>query len=162
LLKGPAASLEFRGRQRRPPSGPANALLSYSYAVLAGQCAAAALAAGLDPAEGFLHATRAGRPALALDLLEPFRASVADSATLFMLNTGELTAGDFAGEDGHTLLTAPGRRKALAGLERRLDEHYTEDGRCISYRAAMDRLAHTLAQALVTGTADKLAPPERL
>ena len=161
LLKGEAAQMDFPGRQRRPPVGPVNALLSYSYAVLAGHCGTAALAAGLDPTEGFLHVARAGRPALALDLLEPFRASVADSATLFMLNTGELTAEDFGGDAGNTQLTDPGRRKALAALERRLDEPFTEAGRRVSYRAAMDRLAYSLAQALTDGSADRLAPPER-
>ena len=80
LLKGRAAALGFPGRTRRPPRDPVNAALSYCYAVLTGECAAAALAAGLDPAAGFLHAARAGRPALALDLLEPFRHAVADTA----------------------------------------------------------------------------------
>lgn len=161
LLKGEAANMEFPGRQRRPPVGPVNALLSYTYAVLTGHCAAAALAAGLDPTEGFLHATRAGRPALALDLLEPFRPSVADSATLFVLNTGEITAADFGEEAGSTQLTEVGRRKVLAALERRLDETFTQDGRRLSYRATMDRLAYSLGQALTAGSVEKLAPPER-
>ena len=161
LLKRAAADLGFPGRQRRPPAGPVNALLSYCYAVLTGHCGTAALAAGLDPTEGCLHATRAGRPALALDLLEPFRPTVADSAALFALNTGEITSADFTGDAANTQLSEAGRKKAIAALERRLDECFTEGGRGISYRDAIDRLAHSVAQAFVAGSAERLAVPER-
>lgn len=63
----------FDGRSRRPPRDAVNALLSYLYAVTTGMAASAVSAAGLDPAVGLYHAERPGRPALALDLVEPFR-----------------------------------------------------------------------------------------
>jgi CRISPR-associated endonuclease Cas1 len=158
LLKGEAATLGFPGRRRRPPVGPVNALLSYTYAVLAGHCSAAALAAGLDPVEGLLHGDRPGRPSLALDLMEPFRPAVAESATLFALNTGEIVAGDFIDSDDGTRLTDDGRLKALHTLERRLDEAATEGQ---TYRNAIDRLAQSLARALVAGSAEALVVPLR-
>ena len=162
LLKGPAAQMDFPGRERRPPGGPVNALLSYCYAVLTGHCATAALAAGLDPADGMLHASRAGRPALALDLVEPFRPIIADATVLFTLNTGEITAADFVDEDGSTSLTDEGRRKLLAALERRLEQTFqTDDGGRQSYREAIDRLATSLAQALIAGVVEPLAVPVR-
>ena len=162
LLKGDAAALGFPGRQRRPPIGPVNALLSYYYAVLAGHCTAAAAGAGLDPAEGFLHVARSGRPSLALDLLEPFRPAVADSAALFALNTGEIAPADFAGDDGGTRLTEPGRKKALHALERRLDESFKDGGTIqVTYRSSIDRLAHSLKQAVLAGTVERLLVPER-
>lgn len=130
--------------------------------MLAGHCGAAAAAAGFDPAEGFLHAARAGRPALALDLLEPFRAAVADSAALFALNTGEITASNFTEEDGGTRLDDEGCRKALGALERRLEETFHDaDGQQVTYRAAIDRLANSLVRALAAGSADLLAVPAR-
>ena len=158
LLKGAAADMAFPGRQRRPPVGPINALLSYCYAVVAGHCAAAALAAGLDPAEGLLHVNRPGRPALALDLLEPFRPAVADSAALFALNTGEIAAADFIAVEDGTRLTDEGRRKALHALERRLDDAVAKGG---SWREEIDRLAHSLSRALRAGSAATLAVPMR-
>jgi CRISPR-associated endonuclease Cas1 len=162
LLKGPAAALGFPGRKRRPPVGPVNALISYSYAVLAGHCSSAVTGAGLDPAEGFLHVARSGRPSLALDLLEPFRPTVADSAALFALNTGAVTAGDFVEEDGGTRLDNTGRRAALAALERRLDEGFTDtDGQRVTYRAAIERAAHSLARALTAASAEPLMVPVR-
>jgi CRISPR-associated endonuclease Cas1 len=162
LLKGDAAALGFPGRQRRPPVGPVNALLSYYYAVLAGHCSTAAIGAGLDPAEGFLHTARSGRPSLALDLLEPFRSVVADSTALFTLNTGEIGTSDFTSEEDGTRLTDAGRKKALGALERRLDEGFKDASeQHVTYRAAIDRLAHSLTQALLAGSVDRLAVPER-
>jgi CRISPR-associated protein Cas1 len=162
LLKGDAAAFGFTGRQRRPPVGPVNALLSYSYAVLAGHCGTAAAGAGLDPAEGFLHVARAGRPSLALDLLEPFRPAVADSAALFTLNTGEIGLADFTAADGGTRLTESGRKKALGALERRLDEAFADTGQPrVTYRAAIDRLAHSAVDALAAQSAERLVVPER-
>lgn len=162
LLKGEAAAMGFPGRKRRPPLGPVNALLSYYYAVLAGHCSAAAAGAGLDPAEGFLHAPRSGRPSLALDLMEPFRSPVADSAALFALNTNEIAAADFTADESGTRLTSVGRKKALRALERRLDETFTDaSGHGTTYRAAIDRLAHSLGKAMLSDTVERLAVPER-
>lgn len=99
-LQARGALFEMRGRTRRPPQDAANALLSYLYAVVAGHTAVAALAAGLDPQVGFLHAERPGRPALALDLLEPLRHAVVDAAVLSAINNGEFKEAEFETPDG--------------------------------------------------------------
>lgn len=141
----------WRGRQRRPPPDPLNALLSYLYAVLTGDCAVAALTAGLDPAVGFLHAERSGRPALALDLLEPFRATVADTVALRLVNRGEVRAEHFAAADAGIRLTDPGRRLVLAALERRLAEALPARAAGetpLTWRGAIVRQARDLAAAL--------------
>lgn len=116
------SDFSFSGRRRRPPGDAVNALLSYLYAILTGECAAAALGAGLDPTVGFLHAERAGRPALALDLVEPLRRLIADPVALGLINRGELAAHHFAAEGAAVLLTEAGRRAVLGALERRLAE----------------------------------------
>ena len=69
---------DFRGRNRRPPRDPVNAVLSFLYAVLIKQAAVTALTVGFDPYLGFYHQPRYGRPALALDLVEEFRPLIAD------------------------------------------------------------------------------------
>jgi len=56
-----------------------NAILSLAYAMLARDLTIALASVGLDPYRGFYHAPRYGRPALALDIMEPFRAIIADS-----------------------------------------------------------------------------------
>lgn len=162
LLQGPAADLPFDGRRRRPPGDIVNALMSYGYAVLTGHCAVAATAAGLDPAEGFLHVARAGRPSLALDLLEPFRPAVADSTVLSVLNTGQIGPGDVvSGADG-TRLGERGCRAVLGALEHRLDQAFDAGGgRSVSYRMAIDLLARSLDRVLSEGNAALLAVPTR-
>ena len=119
-----------------PPTDPLNAALSFAYAVQARAFGVALSTAGLDVFIGFLHGFRHGRPALALDLLEPARPRIAESAVLRVLNTGMLR-GDGLEEDGTAVrLGEQGRRALLDGLEARLDQTAHPDGldREIAYR----------------------------
>lgn len=97
LLLSPDFS--FDSRNRRPPKDPVNALLSFVYALLAGDCKSAAEAVGLDSAVGLYHRDRPGRPGLALDLMEELRAPLADRLVLSLLNRRQLKIDDFQ-QDG--------------------------------------------------------------
>lgn len=154
LISDRAKSLEFDGRTRRPPQDPLNAALSYCYAVLLGEALAAIVATGLDPRLGFLHAPRAGKPALALDLLEPFRPLIADRAVLAGANTGRFEEHHFEERDGGVWLSQVGRRLALRLLEERLSGTLTlpERDAPSTYREAIGLQAKALAAAL-TGDA---------
>jgi CRISPR-associated protein Cas1 len=88
-------AMRFEKRTRRPPTDPVNSLLSFGYSLLSMDCMAAVQAAALDPAVGFLHAERPGRPALALDLMEEFRPVVVDRMVLAMIRLGQLGLADF-------------------------------------------------------------------
>lgn len=88
----------FTGRIRRPAVDPVNALLSFGYALLRTQCAAAAEHVGLDPQVGFLHSVRPGRPSLGLDLMEELRAPFVDRLVLTLINRQQLTAKSFSVE----------------------------------------------------------------
>ena len=77
---------DFEGRNRRPPRDPVNALLSLGYSLLAKDLTITCAAVGLDPYLGFYHQPRHGRPALALDLMEPFRSLVVDSTVITAIN----------------------------------------------------------------------------
>lgn len=150
-LIGAAKGFGFAARSRRPPADPVNALLSYAYAVLAGECACACLAAGLDPNVGFLHAERAGRPALALDLLEPLRPLIAERAVLRIINRGEVSEADFEPSgDGGVRMSDVARRALLAALELRLGEAAPGAARR-NYRTAIFEEAFSLARALRHG-----------
>lgn len=85
----------FARRERRPPPDPINALLSLGYTLLGHACRAACEAVGLDPYDGFYHADKLGRPALALDLMEEFRSLIVDSVVLDLVNREMITADDF-------------------------------------------------------------------
>ena len=90
-----AFAFDFQKRNRRPPTDPINALLSFAYALLTRAWTVTLTAVGFDAFRGLYHQPRYGRPALALDLMEPFRPLVADSVVLQVINNGEVRPIDF-------------------------------------------------------------------
>ncbi len=95
LVRQQKDHFSWEGRRRRPPRDPMNCLLSFAYALLMNDCLSALQSTGLDPAFGFLHAFRPGRPALALDLMEHLRPLVADRLALTLLNNQQVRPDDF-------------------------------------------------------------------
>ncbi len=143
---------EFTARQRRPPPDPVNAMLSFGYTLLANEAVAALGAAGLDPAVGFLHQSRWGRPNLALDLMEEFRPVVVDAVTLRCIATGIVKFEDFASEGDSGCRMVPRARQAfLAAYERRMLTIFTHEtsGRRVSYRVGLGLQARALARAVL-------------
>lgn len=123
LIRSPDAELRWMGRSRRPPLDPMNAVLSFLYTLLTHDCRSACEAIGLDPAVGFLHRDRPGRPSLALDLMEELRAPLADRLALSLVNRRQLRAGDFRRMDGGAvLLTDDARRTVLTAWQERKKE----------------------------------------
>ncbi|MFT3688279.1 type I-C CRISPR-associated endonuclease Cas1c [Paenirhodobacter sp.] len=123
MIRSPDADLRWTGRSRRPPLDPMNALLSFLYTLLTHDCRAACEAVGLDPAVGFLHRDRPGRPSLALDLMEELRAPLADRLALSLVNRRQLRAGDFRRMDGGAvLLSDDARRTVLTAWQERKKE----------------------------------------
>lgn len=89
------ADFRFKKRSRRPPMDKINALLSYAYSILALDIRSALESVGLDPYVGYLHVERPGRPSLALDIMEEFRAPVADRVVLSLINLKQVSANQF-------------------------------------------------------------------
>lgn len=124
LLRGDRETFTFGGRNRRPPLDPVNALLSFVYALLAHDIRSALETMGLDPAVGFLHRDRPGRPSLALDLMEEFRPAIADRLVLTLVNRRQVAASGFhRQENGAVLMDEATRRVVLvAWSERKREE----------------------------------------
>ena len=123
LIRSPDAEIRFSGRSRRPPLDPVNALLSFLYTLLTHDCRSAAEGVGLDPAVGFLHRDRPGRPSLALDLMEELRPILADRLALSLFNRRQLRARDFETRDGGAVfLSDDGRRTVLTAWQERKKE----------------------------------------
>ena len=137
-------AFSFERRSRRPPADPVNACLSLCYALLTRTCATALEIAGLDPWAGLYHADRPGRPALALDFMEPLRPILADSTVLTALNNGELAPADFITAGPGCNLTAGGRRTLIRAFERRLDQEASHP--TFGYQISMRRMLHVQAR----------------
>jgi CRISPR-associated protein Cas1 len=124
----------FERRARRPPPNPANALLSLGYSLLTNNMIAAAEIVGLDPYDGFFHADKHGRPALALDLEEEFRSIIVDSVVLTIINKELLTPDDFC----------PGPKGGVRLKREALRTFFQQYGKRIHTRVVHPRLEHRL------------------
>ena len=159
--EGEKLAFAFENRNRRPATDPVNAMLSFAYAMLVRELTATLSAVGFDPYRGFYHQPRYGRPALALDIMEPFRPILADSAVITAINNGEIKPGDFVWAGGACALTPSGRKKMIAAFERRLATEITHPvfGYRINYRRVLEVQARLLGRHLL-GEIPELPPLE--
>ena len=143
-------AFDFTHRNRRPPADPVNALLSFAYSLLVRTWTVTLTAVGFDPYRGFYHQPRYGRPALALDMMEPFRPLIADSSVIQAINNGEIKPTDFVSAAGSVALDAEGRKRFIATFERRLDHEITHPlfEYRISYRRLLELQARLMARHL--------------
>lgn len=155
-----AGGFVFNNRNRRPPRDPVNALLSFLYAILASDCKSALEAVGLDSFVGFYHKDRPGRAGLALDLMEEFRAPLADRVALTLINRGQLTAADFhTDEAGSVRLEDEPRRLVLRTWQEKKKEQITHP--YTQEKVTIGMLIHLQARLLaqhVRGSIDAYPP----
>lgn len=134
----------FPGRVGRGAGDPLNVSLNYCYGLLLGEVTRAILACGLDPHAGVLHSPQRNKPALALDLMEEFRAPVADATVLTAFNNGELRSRSFTSVLEGMRLTPEGRKKLIATHERRMATEFTHP--LFKYRVSWRRAIEVQAR----------------
>ncbi len=116
----------LRDRNRRPPLDNMNALLSFLYTILVHDIESALESVGLDPAVGFLHRDRPGRPSLALDLMEEFRPYLADRLALSLVNRQQIKPDGFKKtESGAVMMDNDTRKTVLIAWQKRKQEEVT-------------------------------------
>lgn len=142
---------DFEGRSRRPPRDRVNALMSFGYMMLVREAVAALARIGLDPMLGLFHTMIPGRPALALDIIEPFRAAWVDTAVLRLIGTRGIERTNFHVSAAGVELSDAGRRALVHAYERRAAELTTHPrfGYRMSYRRLLELEARILAKVLV-------------
>jgi CRISPR-associated protein Cas1 len=145
-----SSGFDFRARARRPPTDPVNAVLSFLYSLLTRDAVVALLGVGLDPYRGVLHQLRYGRPSLALDLAEEFRALLADSVALTLLNNRILKMSDFLQRGQAVALRDQARRTVIGVYEERMDTviRHPLFGYSVSYRRVLGVQACLLARTI--------------
>lgn len=115
-------SFKFERRSKRPPENEINAVLSFLYTQLTHDYCSAMESVGLDPAMGFMHTLRPGRPSFALDLMEELRSPLCDRLTLTLFNRGQLTVKEFDYMEPAVYLNEKGRRLVLSQWRSRKQE----------------------------------------
>lgn len=154
LLRGDGAEYfleHWQGRHGRGALDPLNSALNFVYALLTSEAIKAVVSCGLDPHAGFLHSSGRNKPALALDLIEEFRASIGDSVVVSCINRGMLTEKHFSGVSGTPRLTPAGRKVLVKAFERRMGTQITHP--TFGYSATWRRVLEIQAR-LVLGCID--------
>jgi CRISPR-associated protein Cas1 len=147
LITAQQEDFTFTQRSRRPPLDPANALLSFLYAILANDVRSALETTGLDPQVGFLHQVRSGRPSLALDIMEEFRAYLGDRIMLNLVNLKQVTKKDFEiRESGEVRMSDDARKTLLTAYQKRKQEEITHP--FLGEKMTVGLLPHVQAQLL--------------
>jgi CRISPR-associated protein Cas1 len=150
----------FTDRNRRPPTDNVNALLSFVYSLLAHEVVAALEGVGLDPAVGFLHRDRPGRPSLALDLMEEFRSWLADRLVLTLINRREITGKQFTkSESGAVEMDTEARKNLLLAWQNRKKDELTHP--FLQEKVSIGLLPHIQASLLaryIRGDIDAYPP----
>lgn len=137
----------FRGRSRRPPLDNLNALLSFLYTLVTHDVASALEGVGLDPAVGYLHRDRPGRPSLALDIVEELRPVLADRLALSLINRRQIRAQGFRKtETGAVLMDDDTRKEVLVTYQKRKQEEILHP--FLKERVAFGIVAHVQAMLL--------------
>jgi CRISPR-associated protein Cas1 len=123
LIVAQKGGFQFQERNRRPPLDRVNCLLSFLYTLLMHDVRSALEGVGLDPAVGFLHRDRPGRPGLALDLMEEFRPFIADRLALSLINLNQVQSKGFTTrENGAVVMDDETRKTVLVNYQKRKQE----------------------------------------
>ncbi len=147
MVREERKTFALKGRNRRPPRDPTNALLSFLYALLLNDCVAAAEGVGLDPQMGFLHVLRPGRPALGLDLMEELRSVIAERLALSLINRRQITAKHFVERPGGAVhLEDEGRREVIMAYQKRKQEELQHP--VLEKKMPIGLIPHTQARLL--------------
>ena len=137
----------FQDRNRRPPLDNVNCLLSFLYTLVMHDVRSALESVGLDPAVGFLHRDRPGRPGLALDLMEEFRPFIADRLTLSLINLSQVQKKGFKkSESGAVLMDDETRKTVLVAYQKRKQDEIMHP--FIEEKVTIGLLFHTQALLL--------------
>lgn len=171
-----AEGMEFRGRNRRPPLDPVNALLSFGYTLLANLVQNQINLVGLDPYLGALHETEYGRPSLVCDLMEEYRPVFTDTLVIALINRKAVSREDFIFRDVNDTsyeteeelkekrpveMKPEVMRGFIEIFERKLETriHDPQTGNQVTYRYLVELQVRRFAR-VITGEAESYVPFE--
>lgn len=144
--------LGFAARKKHPSTDPVNALLSLTYTMLYNEISSLLDGLGFDPYLGYFHSTHYGRASLASDLVEEFRAPVADSFVLYLLNNNIFKQDNFYSnpKDNAAYLKRESLKRYFVEYEKMLNNEFIHPERNINttFRKCFRIQAENLAQCI--------------
>ncbi len=146
MIKVDRDNFAFVKRSKRPPLDPTNSLLSFLYMLLTNDVRSALEGVGLDPAVGFLHALRPGRPSLALDLMEELRAPLCDRMAVAMINLKQICADDFEITPTSVNISEKARKTVITSWQQRKKEEINHP--FVQEKIPIGLIPHVQAQLL--------------
>lgn len=147
FVSGPKPEFAFSKRSRRPPLDRINALLSFLYTLLVNDLVGALEGVGLDPAVGFLHRDRPGRPGLALDLMEELRPVLADRLAVSLVNRRQVKPAGFeVRETGGVVMDDATRKEVIVAYQKRKQDEITHP--YLEEKMSLGLLPHVQAMLL--------------
>ncbi len=140
----------FEKRTKHPPLDPTNVLLSLGYTLITNEMISILSSIGFDPYIGYFHGIEYGRPSLALDLIEEFRAPIIDRLTLEIFNKAILSSKDFEKKGNGIFLKDIVRKKYYLQYERRMQQKFknSESLKTKNYREIFFTQAQKFANTL--------------
>ena len=119
---------DFLKRSGRGAGDPVNAMLNYSYAILASEVLKSLHISGLDPYAGFLHSDRYARKSLVFDLMEEFRQQIVDKSVLKLINRNQIHEDDFEQNEGMMYIHESCRKLLIKTILDKLNNDVTFNG----------------------------------
>ncbi len=148
LMHRNKSSFHWPGRVKHPATDPLNSLLSFAYTLVTNELAGLAEAAGLDSYLGSLHQLDYGRRSLALDLVELFRAPLADRLVLTMCNRHQFDEGSFEPMEAGALYLRPEASKRFFAEYERWMLHAPLGAHGEGFRQALHKTVEEYAAAV--------------
>jgi len=153
------SGFEFTGRSKRPPLDPLNSLLSFAYSLIFGEMQTALLAHGLDPYPAVLHNLHRNHPALASDLVEPYRVLIADSFVLGLVNQKQVHPDGFVTQARNAVYMTPETRKVVLHAYEAYMDRPAGSGKSAGKPRALIELAARAMLSVVLGEVEELNLP---
>lgn len=111
-------------REKRPPTNPINALISFGNSMLYTQVLSQMYQTQLNPTVSYLHEPSTQRFSLSLDIAELFKPHIVFRSIFKLINMRTITLDDFDEKTNKCLLNEKGRKKFVIEFDKRLDKTY--------------------------------------
>ena len=134
MSRGIPPDFGYRRRTIRPQLDPVNAMLSFGYAMLFGNCCVSLIGARLDPDSGLMHE---GKGCLVQDLIEPLKADMIDQV-VFQVARETLGFSDFEQTPGRCILSDDLTKKLIGFFHTSLDNKKIDELVYTLFNAMMD------------------------